>query len=81
MVINMSLKKKLQAAEQAGYERGLKENMNLVETRGFVKGAQETWNIFIDLVPQLDGIGPKTKEKLLRAIKEKSEDEVRKYRR
>lgn len=77
----MSLKKKLRAAEQVGYERGLKENMNLVETRGFIKGAQETWNIFIDLVPRLDGIGPKTKEKLLRAIKEKSEDEVRKYRR
>lgn len=77
----MSLKKKLEKAEQVGYERGLKENMNLVETRGFIKGAQETWNIFIDLVPQLDGIGPKTKEKLLRAIKEKSEDEVRKYRR
>lgn len=64
----MGMQQKLDRARQEGYEAGLKDNQDNVFTLGVIRGAKDTWDIIEDMIPKLEGVGPKTKEKILLAI-------------
>lgn len=51
---------------------GLQEKM----LRSYIKGCNDTWDLIEEAVKNVPGIGPKTQEKLMNAIKEKAAQEV-----
>jgi hypothetical protein len=68
----MGMQQKLDKAYQEGYEAGQKVHNEtlgrMYRNEGYILGAQATWDAIERMIPQLQGVGPKTTEKLLRAI-------------
>lgn len=75
------MQRKLQKAYEDGFEAGKKEQQELIELRGMVKGASETWDLMEQMFLEIDGVGPKTKEKILAAIKQYAQKEKAKLER
>ena len=71
----MGMQQKLKKAFDEGFAAGKKENDELVELRGIVRGATETWELMEQMFLEIEGIGPKTKEKILLAIKQYAQKE------
>ena len=51
---------------------GLQEKM----LRSYIQGCNDTWDLIEEAVKKVPGIGPKTQEKLMNAIKEMAAKEV-----
>ncbi|NLD21647.1 MAG: hypothetical protein GX664_04075 [Bacteroidales bacterium] len=51
---------------------GLQEKM----LRAYIRGCNDTWDLIEEAIKNVPGIGPKTQEKLMNAIKEKAAQEV-----
>lgn len=66
----MGMQQKLDKAYQSGFEDGQKIANEFAETRGQIKGATESWDIMEKMFLEIHGIGPKTKVKILKKIKE-----------
>lgn len=66
----MGMQQKLDKARQEGFVEGQKIANEYAEIRGQYKGATETWDLMEDMFLKIGGIGPKTREKILRKIKE-----------
>jgi hypothetical protein len=81
----MGMQQKLDRAYLEGYQDGQKAvNDELIEQAklfGVVQGAQETWDIIEAMIPNLKGIGPKTTQKLMVAIREHAKEEKAKFAR
>lgn len=75
----MGLQQKLDREYKRGYDDGQKANneilIRMARNDGFIHGAQSTWDILYDMIPNLQGIGPKTRDKLLRAIQDQAKKE------
>jgi hypothetical protein len=75
----MGLQQKLEREYSRGYQDGQKASnetlVRMARNEGFILGAQETWNIIHAMIPNLEGIGPKTTEKLLKAIQKQAKIE------
>ena len=66
----MGMQQKLDKSYQAGFAEGQKIANQYAELRGQYKGATETWDLMEQMFIQIDGIGPKTREKILWKIKQ-----------
>jgi hypothetical protein len=81
----MGMQQKLDKAYLNGYQDGQKAaNDTLIEQAklfGVVQGAQETWDIIEAMIPQLEGIGPKTTKKIMAAIQKHAKEEKARFRR
>jgi hypothetical protein len=79
----MGLQQKMEREYLRGYQDGQTASnetlIRMARNEGFILGAQETWNIMAAMIPNLQGIGPKTREKLLRAIQEQAKKEKAKF--
>ncbi|MEK4132008.1 hypothetical protein NYE67_20550 [Solibacillus sp. FSL W8-0474] len=77
----MGMKQKLDKAYQDGFKDGQQQaNKTLIQmarSEGIRQGSQFTWDIVEEMIPQLHGIGPRTQEKILRAVREFAENEKR----
>lgn len=75
----MGMQQKLEREYLKGYQDGqAATNDTLVQmarNSGIIQGAQETWDIVEKMIPNLDGIGPKTTEKIMRAIQKYAKQE------
>lgn len=74
----MGMQQKLDKAFQAGFVEGQKKTDDFAELRGLVKGATQTWELMEDMFLEIPGIGPKTKEKILKHIQQYAQKEKRK---
>lgn len=81
----MGMQKKLDQARQEGFDQGREVANEYAEIRGHIQGASETWQLMEDMFLEIDGIGPKTRGKILNSIqkyaqkeKEKIESKMRK---
>ena len=77
----MGMQQKLDKAYQAGFAEGQKIASEYAETRGQIKGATESWDIMEKMFLEIHGIGPKTKIKILRKVKEYANKEKAKLER
>ena len=72
----MGLKQKLERKYVRGYMDGQQnvneEMLKLAENHGYLKGSYETWRAIEAMLVDLPGVGIKTREKVMRAIKERS---------
>ena len=75
----MGMQQKLDKAFQAGFVEGQKIANEHAEVRGQIRGASETWDIMENMFTEINGIGPKTKVKILRKIKEYANKEKSKW--
>ena len=75
----MGMKQKLEKAYREGFNDGQgyanESLMKLAEQHGFLKGSHETWRAVEGMINNIPGIGPKTTEKIMRALREKMNDE------
>jgi hypothetical protein len=80
----MGLKQKLEREYNRGFMDGqAAANEDLIEQAkifGIIQGVQETWDIIEAMIPQLEGVGPKTKEKIMRAIQNHAKKEKAKLK-
>jgi hypothetical protein len=81
----MGMHQKLEREYLRGYQDGqTAANDTLIQmarNSGIIQGAQETWDILEAMIPQLEGVGPKTKEKILKAIQAHAKREKAKLNR
>jgi hypothetical protein len=77
----MGMQQKLQKAFDEGRKQGLKEAQPFIELKGAADGAAATWELIEEMIPQLEGIGPKTKEKIFKAVQAYANAEKEKIRR
>lgn len=66
----MGMKQKIDRAYQAGFKDGEKLAAEYAEIRGVIKGSIETWEIVERIFDEAPGIGPKTKDKILKTIRD-----------
>jgi hypothetical protein len=70
----MGMQQKLEREYLKGFNDGqAAANDTLIQmarNAGIIQGATETWEIIEKMIPQLDGIGPKTNAKIMRAIQD-----------
>jgi len=66
----MGMQQKIDRAYQAGFKDGEKVAAEYAEIRGVIKGSFETWEIVERIFDETPGIGPKTKEKIIKIIQE-----------
>ena len=71
----MGMQQKLDKARQEGFTEGQKIANQYAELRGQYKGATETWDLMEQMFIQIDGIGSKTREKILWKIKQYANNE------
>lgn len=68
----MGLQQKMEREYLRGFQDGqAAANETLVQmarNSGIIQGAQETWDILEAMIPNLEGVGPKTKVKIMKAI-------------
>lgn len=68
----MGMQQKIERAYQEGYTDGKaaanKELFETARTQGIVQGTLDTLEELETMIPQLEGIGPKTKDKIMRGI-------------
>lgn len=78
----MGMKQKLEKAYQEGFADGQHEIndalIKMARNDGIRQGSQFTWDIVEEMIPKLNGIGPRTQEKILRAIQAYAQEEKRK---
>ncbi|WP_085523871.1 hypothetical protein [Tuberibacillus sp. Marseille-P3662] len=55
-----------------------KKKLDKAFTQGFIRGCEETWKLTEEAMNNIDGIGPKTQEKIHTAILERTKEEMRK---
>jgi hypothetical protein len=81
----MGLQQKLDRAYQEGFQDGQKAKnetlIRMARNDAFILGAKSTWDILYEMIPNLQGVGPKTRDKLLRAIQEQAKKEKEKIQR
>lgn len=69
----MSMQKKLEKAYKQGYEDGQaasnKLAIEMAREHGIKTGSIQTWDIVEEMIPQLEGIGPRTTEKIMEAVR------------
>ena len=69
------MKEKLERAYQTGFSDGQgfanEELLKLAENHGYLKGSHETWRAIEAMLVDLPGVGVKTREKVMRAIRER----------
>jgi hypothetical protein len=75
----MGMQQKLEREYNKGFEAGKKAAQPYIEMKGAAAGAQATWELIEEMIPKLDGIGPKTQEKILKAIQKYANEEKKKY--
>lgn len=46
--------------------------------RAYIQGCEDTWKLVEEAAKRVPGIGPKTQEKLMEAIREMAREEVKK---
>lgn len=73
------LLKEFKRGYKAGFDNGVKAATDRAEINGIIKGSNDTWEIIEQMIPELEGIGPKTTEKIMNAVKEYAEKEKRKF--
>ena len=70
----MGMQQKLDRAYQEGFNDGQQSTndtlIQMARNGGIVQGAIETWEIIEKMIPGLDGIGPKTNAKIMKAIQD-----------
>lgn len=71
----MGMQQKLAKARQEGFEEGQKIANEYAEVRGQVKGAMETWDLMEAMFLDINGIGPKTRDKIMLKIQEYARNE------
>lgn len=71
----MGMQQKLDKSFQAGFEEGQKIANAHAELRGIVKGSKETWELMETMFMEIEGIGPKTKDKIMKCIKQYAQKE------
>lgn len=76
----MGMQQKLNRAYSEGFTAGKKEAAHDAEIRGMIKGAHETFDLIEKMFLEIDGIGPKTKEKIMKAIQAYAQAEKRRLR-
>lgn len=68
----MGMQQKLEREYQKGFQDGQAAAshslMHMARNSGIIQGAQETWDILEAMIPNLEGVGPKTKVKIMKAI-------------
>lgn len=74
----MGMQQKLERARQVGFNEGQKKADEFAELRGVVKGATQTWELMENMFLEIHGIGPKTKEKILKHVQQYAQQEKRK---
>jgi hypothetical protein len=73
----MGMQQKLNKAYQEGFEAGKKAEQLPIEIKGYVKGCHDTWDIVENIIKNAKGIGPKTQDKIIGAIREHAEKEAK----
>lgn len=76
----MGMQKKLDKAYEDGFKAGRKEAAQEVEIRGIIIGANETFDLVEKMFLEIKGIGPKTKEKILKEIQRYAQLEKQRLR-
>lgn len=75
----MGMKQKLEKEYQKGFNDGQQATnetlIQMARNHGIIQGAQETWDIIENMIPNLQGIGPKTTTKIMRAIQTHAKQE------
>ena len=71
----MGMQQKLDKARQEGFTELKCIGISDTELRGQYKGATETWDLMEQMFIQIDGIGSKTREKILWKIKQYANNE------
>jgi hypothetical protein len=75
----MGMQQKLDREYLKGFQDGqAATNETLIQmarNSGVIQGAQETWDIIEKMIPQLEGIGPKTTTKIMQAIQRYAKQE------
>lgn len=78
----MGMKQKLEKAYQEGFQAGqhaMNETLiQMARNDGLRQGSQITWDLVEEMIPNLRGIGPRTQEKILKAIRFYAQEEKRK---
>lgn len=77
----MGMQQKLDKARQEGFLEGQKIANGHAEIRGQIKGATETWELMEAMFLDIEGIGPKTRDKILSRIKAYAQKEKAKIER
>lgn len=81
----MGLQQKLDREYKRGYDDGQKaKNETLIKMArndAFIMGSQSTWELLAEMIPKLEGIGPKTRDKVFRAIQQQARIEKEKLQR
>lgn len=76
----MGMQRKLEKAYNEGFEAGRKEAAKEAEIRGMYIGANETFDLIENMFLDIKGIGPKTKEKILKEIQRYAQTEKQRLR-
>lgn len=74
----MGMKQKLDKAFEAGFAEGQKSVNRSAFLQGQIEGSKETWIFMEEMFLEIDGIGPKTRDKLIRKIKQYANKEANK---
>lgn len=69
----MSMQKKLEKAYKQGFADGQSEAnktaIEMAKLNGIRIGSTQTWDIVEEMIPQLEGVGPRTTEKIMEAVR------------
>jgi hypothetical protein len=75
----MGMQQKLEKEYLKGFNDGqAAANETLIKMArndGIIQGAQETWDIIEAMIPKLEGIGPKTRDKIMQSIQDYAKKE------